>query len=641
MSFFQWHPTYKTQYWTITNGGLTLEHHLTAYAGANALALAKIDFGKWYWEIVLNVVSTQTIIGVVSPSYAITEQPLGYDSQSWGLNVSSGLIYNSNSSSAYGPSSTNGDVIGIALDMDAGKIWFSKNGTWMNSGDPAAGTGEAFSGFAGGFRPAAYSQDLGAILDAHFDNADFDYSPPSGFKAFEDMNALNMWSASRCSAKALVTNNGLTFDRTGTNGVTTCAGTRQVSDAKWYWEIEIVAGGIADSVGVINEQWPVQTQQIGYDAYGWGYLSTGQSDHANVKSSFGDSWTTGDIIGIALDATNGRAWFSKNGVWQGSGDPANDLNPAFTGITGLLSLAGQSYYSTAEQAGKFSEASLTYTPPTGFYAWDYDPDFNEVEPSTIGFSAFVDAFNLSDMGISVGIGFSAEIHGSVAVRNVGFTAGIGFSATVEYRKSFDRSFAAMIAFSDDIGGTDFTRWLKANADHVVYRYFARLTGGPDGLADHQLSGLKSLQFRMRNGEPSYLSVVLKYDPTEAEAIVARQNGQIVVEMSGFIGGVESLREELLRAKYYSHRYDRGGLSQSTTLVGYDTREYPSNRVALENVTRETLLADGRMQFRCANPDFYLRPGDVATYGPHEITVGTITCIISPDFQYMEVAEAQA
>ena len=40
---------------------------------------------------------------------------------------------------------SNGDIIGCALDMDNGKVWWSKNGTWQNSGDPAAGTNAAFT----------------------------------------------------------------------------------------------------------------------------------------------------------------------------------------------------------------------------------------------------------------------------------------------------------------------------------------------------------------------------------------------------------------------------------------------------------------------------------------------------------------
>jgi len=40
---------------------------------------------------------------------------------------------------------TTGDIISCAYDADTGKIWFAKNGTWLDSGDPAAGTDENFT----------------------------------------------------------------------------------------------------------------------------------------------------------------------------------------------------------------------------------------------------------------------------------------------------------------------------------------------------------------------------------------------------------------------------------------------------------------------------------------------------------------
>ena len=53
----------------------------------------------------------------------------------------------------------------IAVNMDTGKAWFGKNGTWFVSGDPAAGTGATYDGGTGGlpalsgyFRPLIYSQ---------------------------------------------------------------------------------------------------------------------------------------------------------------------------------------------------------------------------------------------------------------------------------------------------------------------------------------------------------------------------------------------------------------------------------------------------------------------------------------------------
>ena len=38
------------------------------------------------------------------------------------------------------PNYTTNDIIGIAIDLENHKLYFSKNGTWINSGDPTSGS---------------------------------------------------------------------------------------------------------------------------------------------------------------------------------------------------------------------------------------------------------------------------------------------------------------------------------------------------------------------------------------------------------------------------------------------------------------------------------------------------------------------
>ena len=62
-------------------------------------------------------------------------------------NSNGNLSYNGTSAS-YGNSYTDNDIIGVALDMDNHAVYFSKNGTFQNSGDPTSGsskTGDATS----------------------------------------------------------------------------------------------------------------------------------------------------------------------------------------------------------------------------------------------------------------------------------------------------------------------------------------------------------------------------------------------------------------------------------------------------------------------------------------------------------------
>jgi len=81
-----------------------------------------------------------------------------------------------------------GDILGCALDLDNGKIWFGiDTGAGMVwQGDPAAGTGEAYSGIDTG-------KDWAAVSSAWYDDiivrstlcaGDLNNSPPSGFSAW-------------------------------------------------------------------------------------------------------------------------------------------------------------------------------------------------------------------------------------------------------------------------------------------------------------------------------------------------------------------------------------------------------------------------------------------------------------------------
>lgn len=112
--------------------------------------------GKKYFEVVVDVSGGSgefILIGIANLTFPVSGGP-GQDTDSYGYYQDTGEKYYNNVLSAYGATyKTNGDVIGVAVDTAAGKIWWSKNGTWQNSGDPGAGTGEAFSGISGTFYP--------------------------------------------------------------------------------------------------------------------------------------------------------------------------------------------------------------------------------------------------------------------------------------------------------------------------------------------------------------------------------------------------------------------------------------------------------------------------------------------------------
>ena len=80
------------------------------------------------------------------------------------------------------------------------------------------------------------------------------------------------------------------------------------------------------------------------------------------------SCTTGDIVGVALDMDNKKVFFSKNGTFFASQDPANSSGEivAFSTTMQNASIAPaiQTYNNTSEVAMNFGQRAFDYTPPT-------------------------------------------------------------------------------------------------------------------------------------------------------------------------------------------------------------------------------------------------------------------------------------
>ena len=103
--------------------------------------------------------------------------------------------------------------------------------------------------------------------------------------------------------------------------------TMPVSTGKWYWEMKITSSGsnrdqigIADKV-IDNTDFSPISGNPRYEGY-YGYTGNHySSDTGNV--SYGATFTTGDIVGVALDLVNHKLYFHKNGTYQNSGDPTS------------------------------------------------------------------------------------------------------------------------------------------------------------------------------------------------------------------------------------------------------------------------------------------------------------------------------
>jgi hypothetical protein len=99
-----------------------------------------VTSGKWYFEGKLATQQNDTGIGLANQNASTLSHYLGQTADSVGY-VSDGRFFYNGSSTSY-TSWTTTDVGQIAFDADTGEIWIGKNNTWMNSGNPANGTGE-------------------------------------------------------------------------------------------------------------------------------------------------------------------------------------------------------------------------------------------------------------------------------------------------------------------------------------------------------------------------------------------------------------------------------------------------------------------------------------------------------------------
>jgi hypothetical protein len=121
-------------------------------------------------------------------------------------------------------------------------------------------------------------------------------------------------------------------------GDSTVISTIGVTTGKWYFEAKIGSTAVGASIGILGDIESIQNTGSNLTFYpqGFAYYVDGRKYNNNVGSLYGDSYTTGDIIGVAFDLTNGKIWFSKNGTFQASGDPAAGTNAAFTTLSSTV-----------------------------------------------------------------------------------------------------------------------------------------------------------------------------------------------------------------------------------------------------------------------------------------------------------------
>ena len=127
---------------------------LQSSSGGSVISTFGFSSGKWYWEVELDSqVNYTQLAGVIKESKMesalLTSFNVGANDGGWGYflqgNTDNGKAFHNNSASSVYTTMSAGNILSIAVDSDNGKIYFAVNGTYVNSGDPANGTGAVYT----------------------------------------------------------------------------------------------------------------------------------------------------------------------------------------------------------------------------------------------------------------------------------------------------------------------------------------------------------------------------------------------------------------------------------------------------------------------------------------------------------------
>lgn len=168
--------------------------------------------GKYYFEFTRKTVpdSEYPIVGLAKSTANNQNDVWLSDTWFW---IDYWLFENGVNQITWGRYITNG-INAIAVDLDAGKIWFySETGSeWHNGGNPAAGTNPSFTNVFGTVYPifnSGFGSTYPSAVTANFGATPFTHTIPSGFSAW------NITEPLLCDCFITITTNGtLTIDRT-------------------------------------------------------------------------------------------------------------------------------------------------------------------------------------------------------------------------------------------------------------------------------------------------------------------------------------------------------------------------------------------------------------------------------------------
>jgi hypothetical protein len=171
------------------------------------------------------------------------------------------------------------------------------------------------------------------------------------------------WSADLKTSNVTLSNNNMTASVPNLSNAV--LGSVGLTSGKWYWEISNLSGGNLHLIGVSDSGVLTHSDSKFLYPKSTSYYTSGNIYPENI--SYGMSFTTSDVIGVAIDIDNNKIEFFKNGVPQGvyTGDDYSQYDAVYPFLTSGSSTRGVGATILT------NEDNLNYTIPEGYKPYGF------------------------------------------------------------------------------------------------------------------------------------------------------------------------------------------------------------------------------------------------------------------------------
>ena len=186
-----WSPTDKSSLITVSDSNRLATASSGAIIARTIRATHSVPAAtKTYFEFVLQTFTNSNLtlgLGLANASTNVTTQYVGQLASSWAiwgqyLTTNNRKYTNATATGSFAGQFLQTVVIGVAVDMNVGHIWFAVNNSYIE-GNPSAGTGASYTNLLGNgaLFPAVSIYTLNDAIRLRANPSEFTYAPPAGF----------------------------------------------------------------------------------------------------------------------------------------------------------------------------------------------------------------------------------------------------------------------------------------------------------------------------------------------------------------------------------------------------------------------------------------------------------------------------